>query len=80
MRELWREIDRARAQFGFGGASANGAAAPAWSIGWLAASAGSLAGRATACMSECALLASAVGWLRQVPILGRLAALIPAAR
>jgi len=80
MRELWREIDRARAQFGFGGASANGAAAPAWSIGWLAESAGSLAGRATACMSECALLASAVGWLRQVPILGRLAALIPAAR
>ena len=81
MRQLWRDIDHAKRKAGLG-AEPPPQAPSAWDLVALFERATALVGDATAWMSAnapiaCALLATGTELLRSVPVVGRLADLVP---
>ena len=81
MRQLWRDIDHAKRKAGLGPAP-EPVAAPTWDLASVLEQAAALAGEAAAWVMTnapvaCALLASGAELLRSVPVVGRLADLVP---
>jgi hypothetical protein len=81
MRQLWRDIDDAKHKAGLGAAPPPEPVSP-WEVASLLDRATALVADATAWMSAnaplaCALLATGTELLRSVPVVGRLADLVP---
>jgi hypothetical protein len=81
MRQLWRDIDESKHKAGLGAAS-EAPAPSAWDLVGIVERATALAGEAVVWISStapaaCALLAGGSALLRDVPVLGRLMALVP---
>lgn len=82
MRQLWRDIDDAKHKAGLG-TPAEPAAPTFWDLAGIVERATAFAGEAAAWVtsaapSACALLTSGAALLRDVPVLGRIVALVPA--
>jgi hypothetical protein len=80
MRQLWRDIDESKQKAGLGTAPES-PPSPAWDLAGMLRQATVLATDAAAWVSSavaapCALLASGAALLRDVPVLGRIAALV----
>ncbi|MEB2284752.1 MAG: hypothetical protein B6D46_13390 [Polyangiaceae bacterium UTPRO1] len=83
MRQLWRDIDDARHKAGLGRVPEPEAAPIGWSASALFECTAALVGDAAAwvqahAQAACALIAGGAEVLRSVPVVGRLAALVPA--
>jgi hypothetical protein len=81
MRQLWRDIEQAKHKAGLG-PEPTAAPPPWWDLGAVLALASALAGEAAAWVSAtaptaCSLVATGAAVLRQVPVVGRLAELVP---
>jgi hypothetical protein len=79
MRQLWRDIDQSRRKAGLAPAPEEAAPPPWWEIVGMLGWANAIAGDAVAWITPaaCALLVSGTAMLRQLPVVGRLADLVP---
>lgn len=80
MRELWRDIDHARHKAGFERARATPPPPPAWwEMGDVLGRANAIASDAVAWLTPaaCVLLVTGSALVRQLPVVGRLAELVP---
>lgn len=79
MQQLWRDIDQARSNAGLGRAGDEPAPPPWWEIGDVLGRANAVATDAVAWITPaaCMLLVIGSALLRQLPVVGRLADLVP---